>query len=137
MSGFEVYDVLEIDWRKGQGWQEYCCLKNEREGAEAVRIVDGGVCQSMPHWIERGQVQFRIVSRRGEVKRTEADRRAGGRPRNSRKTWTERLGPITPADLVLGREVLRNEGNDQYRVLQRFPDADVAFAAFKAWQAGH
>jgi hypothetical protein len=80
---FEKYDVLQIDWQKGDGWQDYVVLKEESKGREAARIVRGGHCQSMPHWINRDQVKFRIIDDRQKVKLTEditvEDKDSGGR----------------------------------------------------------
>lgn len=65
---FQMYDVLQIDWQTGNGWQDFSTLKSEDEYREAVRIVRGGTCYAMPHWTPRTAVLFRIVSDRNEVK---------------------------------------------------------------------
>jgi hypothetical protein len=69
--GCQRYDVLQIDWRKGEGWQDYTTLRDLSEFREAARIVKGGTCASMPHWIPRSAVSFRIKSDRGDVKLSE------------------------------------------------------------------
>jgi hypothetical protein len=54
----------------------------------------------------------------------------------TQKTWTELLGPITDADLVLGKEFLRRVDDDHYKVMWRFEDETVAFECFHQWKRG-
>ena len=85
MPEFEMYDVLEIDWGRGEGWQQYFVCKSHQDFADAARVVRGAVCPSAPHWIARSAMRFRLVSDRGVVKLTEGP--AGGprrRPRSPR-----------------------------------------------------
>ncbi len=71
---FEKYDVLEVDYKDGKGWGQYFVIKEESESREAMRIVNGAICQSLPHWVERSAVKFRIVSDRNVVKVVENGR---------------------------------------------------------------
>lgn len=56
---FEKYDVLQIDWGAGSGWQDFSTLKEKSEFDHAVRIVRGYDCPShvVPH---KNKVKWRI-----------------------------------------------------------------------------
>ncbi len=54
----------------------------------------------------------------------------------TQKTWTDLFGPITDVDIVLGKEFIRNLGEDRYRILWTFDDPTTAWECFKAWQSG-
>ncbi len=53
------------------------------------------------------------------------------------KTWTDLLGPITDADFVLGREIIRNTGEDHYKILWTLDDETIAYRCFDVWRSGH
>lgn len=57
-------------------------------------------------------------------------------PKNKQKTWSDLLGPYTENDFVLGREIIRNMDGDQYKVLWRFDDEDIAWECFCLWRDG-
>lgn len=57
--------------------------------------------------------------------------------KNKQKTWTDVLGSFTENDFILGKEIIRNIGNDKYKVLWTFDNEDIAWECFCAWREGN